>query len=106
MNKLIPYRSYLFIIVILIASLVAFYILDRINSKKTNWQFDGNQAFEYAKYQVLLGPRIPGSLAHDQEIEWLRENLSQFNWDVEIQELIVEGHDIKNIIAKKELSVR
>ena len=47
--------------------------------------FDGQNAFEYAKQQVDFGPRIPGSEAHAKTVELIKQELTSFNWTVEIQ---------------------
>ena len=69
-------------------------------SSKTNL-FDGNRALEYVKYQVGLGSRIPGSEAHEIAASWIIASLEEQKWDVEIQDAVVSGVPIKNIIAKR-----
>ena len=64
-------------------------------------QFDGERAYEDVKYQVDLGPRTPGSAAHDQEVLWITNRLEDLNWQVETQETVVSGQTVKNIIAKR-----
>ena len=67
--------------------------------KKTNL-FDGQRAFQNVKYQVELGPRIPGSEAHEKAAAWIISSLIKNKWDVYIQETEISGAPIKNIIAK------
>jgi hypothetical protein len=54
--------------------------------------FDGERAFKDIEYQVLLGPRIPYSDAHEKEIKWIADELRDSGWKVEIQESIQMGH--------------
>lgn len=63
--------------------------------------FSGERAYENAVYQVSLGPRIPGSQAHDQVIQWIQSELIKIGWDVELQKFSSMGHPLVNIIGKK-----
>ncbi len=63
--------------------------------------FDWYRAYDDVKYQVGLGPRIPGSQAHAQEVQWLVSQLKQSGWQVEIQQATGMGHPIQNVVAKK-----
>ena len=62
--------------------------------------FSGARAYEDVQYQASLGPRTPGSEAHDQVISWILDELRLANWNAEIQEL-QNGQTIKNIIARR-----
>jgi len=86
------------IIFILFFSLFLYLVL--YNSKKTN-EFNGKLALEYIKYQVGLGPRIPRSEAHDKAASWIISSLEKQKWNVEIQDAVVSGVPIRNIIAKR-----
>lgn len=63
--------------------------------------FDSQQAMADLTYQVNLGPRIPGSPAHDQEVQWLLDILSKAGWEVSKQETTRLGHPVENVIAKR-----
>jgi glutaminyl-peptide cyclotransferase len=63
--------------------------------------FDGERAYVDAAYQMSLGPRLPGSDAHFQIVEWMVGSLKSYGWAVEIQEAEMLGHPIQNIIAKR-----
>ena len=65
-------------------------------------QFDGDRAFEDVRYQVDLGPRLPGSRAHARTIDWIQEELRRAGWDAQAQPARIEGHDITNVVGKKE----
>ncbi len=63
--------------------------------------FNANRAYEDVTYQLELGPRIPGSPAHAQAVQWMAGQLKQAGWQVEIQQTQAMGHPIQNVIAKK-----
>jgi glutaminyl-peptide cyclotransferase len=70
-------------------------------NRQEQTHFDGNRALNDVKFQVALGPRIPGSPGHNQIIEWLVSELESTEWQVEIQEAEMLGNPIKNVIAKR-----
>ena len=57
----------------------------RITSSPEPLIFDGQKAYEMAKIQVDLGPRIPGSEAHQQTVELIQNQLDSLNWETTIQ---------------------
>jgi glutaminyl-peptide cyclotransferase len=63
--------------------------------------FDGTRAMQDAATQLTFGPRLPGSEAHRQTVEYIQTELEQVGWQVEIQEAEVLGHPIRNIIARR-----
>jgi glutaminyl-peptide cyclotransferase len=67
-------------------------------------EFNGERAFEAAGYQTGLGPRVPGSTAHSQVVDWITSQLSSEGWQTSLQETTVMGHSVKNIIAKRPAS--
>jgi glutaminyl-peptide cyclotransferase len=64
-------------------------------------QFDGQRAFEDVQTQMDFGPRTLGSVAHEQEVSWLIDQLNAEDWQVETQETVISGQPITNIIAKR-----
>jgi glutaminyl-peptide cyclotransferase len=64
-------------------------------------RFDGQRALELVNYQVDLGPRIPGSEAHEQIVEWIAMQIRDSGWVVEVQESTEKEVRIRNIIAKQ-----
>lgn len=64
-------------------------------------KFDGERAFEDARYQTGLGPRVPGSTAQGQVIDWITSQLSAEGWQTSLQETTMMGHSVKNIIARR-----
>jgi glutaminyl-peptide cyclotransferase len=67
-------------------------------------EFNGERAFEAAGYQTGLGPRVPGSTAHSQVVDWITSQLSSEGWQTSLQETTMMGHSVKNIIAKRPAS--
>jgi hypothetical protein len=62
--------------------------------------FDGERAFQDLVHQVGLGPRIPGSLAHGQLVDWITAELVAAGWQAELQETMIAGKPIRNVIGK------
>ncbi len=75
------------------------YFVDLRN--KSYGEFIGQRAFEDITYQVSLGPRTMGSVAHDQVVQWIVDDLRKSGWEVEVQETIISGVKTQNIIAKR-----
>lgn len=63
--------------------------------------FNGQRAYEDIEYQVGLGPRTMGSIAHDKATAWIVDELKDQHWLVETQETMISGVAIQNIIAKR-----
>ena len=63
--------------------------------------FDGQKAYQNVQYQEKLGPRIPGTQAHAQTIDWITTQLRQNGWSVQVIESTINGLTAKNILAKR-----
>jgi hypothetical protein len=63
--------------------------------------FDGQRAYQDVVNQVALGPRTPGSEAHNNAINYFRSELQKANWLVEVQIVEVNGQVLKNVIARR-----
>lgn len=63
--------------------------------------FDAARAYQDVLYQTSLGARTPGSEAHEKTIDYLRRELQTANWLVEVQAVEVNGHMLKNVIARR-----
>jgi len=63
--------------------------------------FDGKRAFEDLLFQVALGPRVPGTKPHADQIDWMKTSLEGFGWTVSIQESAPLGNKIYNLVAKR-----
>ena len=62
--------------------------------------FNGEQAYQDAIYQLDLGPRTPGSQAHQQVEDWISTELEKAGWQVEKQQTTYAGQPVHNIIGK------
>lgn len=63
--------------------------------------FNAERAYQDVVYQTSLGPRTPDSDAHEQAIDYFRSELQKSNWLVEVQVVEVNGHILKNVIARR-----
>ena len=61
--------------------------------------FPTDSCYYFTKYQVNLGPRIPGSKAHQQCVEWIKHFFERQNWKVELQKFPATTFDHKNWIG-------
>ena len=63
--------------------------------------FNNQNAYNDVKYQLELGPRTMGSIAHEKTAEWIVTRLTNLHWQVETQQTTISGQSVKNIIAKR-----
>ena len=63
-------------------------------------KFDALRAYQDIEYQVALGPRIPGSDAHQNIQNWMLQELEGNGWETEVQNITFEGQPVSNIIGK------
>jgi glutaminyl-peptide cyclotransferase len=101
MKKYIVPLTVITILVLLVSGVAAKILIDRNSSLQNGGEFDGEKAYTDVQYQVSLGPRIPGSAAHEQIVTWMKNELSQNGWSVEIQRSVYQGHSIENVVAKR-----
>lgn len=64
-------------------------------------EFDGPRAYADVERQVAFGPRLPGSQAHAQVVDWLQAELGAYGWSVELQETTYLNQPVKNVIARR-----
>jgi hypothetical protein len=94
------------IVASLIILLSAFGLIILLNSDKNlEDKFDGERAWQDVDYQTDLGPRTPGSEAHAETVGWIQSELEEAGWQVEVQEAVMLGHPIKNLIARRPESI-
>lgn len=91
----------IFAIVLLILVIVVIYVLLFKVQEKPLQQFNADRAWQDVLAQLQMGPRTPGSEAHQQMVEYIQAELKKAGWKVEIQETESMGHPIQNIIAKR-----
>jgi glutaminyl-peptide cyclotransferase len=93
---------YLLIIGLLLAAAIGWYVFAFLTQPEAaTVLFDGNRAYTDVQTQVAFGPRIPGSDGHAQVQAWMRDELVNAGWQVEVQESVAMGHPIQNIVAKR-----
>ncbi len=52
--------------------------------------------------QVALGPRVPGSAAHDQIQRWIEDGLDQSGWRVGRQDFVFADVPLRNVVGHLE----
>ena len=63
--------------------------------------FSGDVAYRHVLAQVEMGPRTPGSEAHNQVTEYIQAELEAHEWPVEFHTATMLGHPIRNVVAKR-----
>ncbi len=63
--------------------------------------FDGDRAYEDVLTQLAFGPRVPGSAAHAQTVDWIQAELEKAGWQTSLQEVTYAGHPIRNVIGTR-----
>lgn len=64
-------------------------------------RFDGEKAYQDVLTQMEMGPRTPGSPAHAQSVSWIKKQLEQAGWRVEVRTSVRMGHELLNIFATR-----
>lgn len=99
------FRRYLFTILCIIAFILAgtaIWLVRHCYHKDIGTHtFNGERALRDVVQQISFGPRIPGSPAHTQAIEWIRSEAYSAGWKTEIQTTTRLGHPVKNVIARR-----
>lgn len=87
----------------LLAAFLVLIILPSACAPKTvpDKTFDGERAYADVQTQIQFGDRIPGSVGHQQTLDYIQKTLKDAGWKVEIQETTFQGHPVQNITAKK-----
>lgn len=89
----------------LIAVLIPIFLLascqERSQETPSVQAFDAQRAYQDAVYQMDLGPRTPGSSAHQSTIEYIQNQLEAAGWQVETQETTFKDQPVQNITAKR-----
>jgi glutaminyl-peptide cyclotransferase len=63
-------------------------------------EFNSQRALGDVEYQLSLGPRTVGSPAHQKVVDWMVQELQKAGWKTDLQEGQLDGHPIKNVVAK------
>ena len=67
---------------------------------KNPLEFNSQRAIGDVEYQLSMGPRTVGSQAHQKIVDWMIHELQVTGWKTELQEGQMDGHPIKNVVAK------
>lgn len=86
---------------ILLLAMIALYAASFQKYGSAPETFNGARAYADVQTQVDMGPRTPGSTGHAQVREWMRRELENAGWTVEVHETERLGHPIQNLIAKR-----
>ncbi len=89
--------------ILIVALLVAGALLINAPRFQTGGQqtYDGQRSWKDIAYQLNLGPRTPGSAAHQQIVDWIVAELKINGWTAEVQSGTIQGHPYQNIIGKR-----
>ena len=87
-----------------VLAMAAFACAGQQGTKPQTAEFDAASAFTFVKAQVDLGPRVPGTKAHEACADWCVKTLRQWTPDVHVQEFRARAYDGrplegKNIVA-------
>jgi Zn-dependent M28 family amino/carboxypeptidase len=88
----------------LLLIVVSFFTAACGSSTTNPLEFNGVRAFKDLEYQVNLGPRVLGSKAHEQVREWIIQKNKDSGWNVEVQTAVINGQNIYNIVAAREMA--
>jgi len=88
-----------FIVLFFIVIAVSAVLVINLQKPAPPAEFDGNRAYDDVLAQVSLGPRTPGSQAHEDVLQYIQKELVSAGWKVTLQNLQFDGHEVKNIIA-------
>ncbi len=88
----------LFCFILLFFGVIAVWFLQKPKEIST---YDAARAYNDVLFQTSLGPRLPGSQAHLDTIEYVVSELTKAGWQVELQQSERLGHPLTNIIARR-----
>jgi hypothetical protein len=71
------------------------------SASSTMLAFDGQRALQDVVNQVEFGPRVPGSPAHKQTIDYIQNELKLAGWNSKVLEQQINGHTAYNILATR-----
>lgn len=74
--------------------------INQIGNTLSTDNFNGSLAYKDVMVQIELGPRIPGSTAHQETINYIVSEMKKNGWTTEIQSLKLMGKPVQNVIAK------
>lgn len=72
------------------------------NNNDNRGVFNAERAYQDIVYQVKLGPRTPGTIPHARTIDYITQQLIDAGWEVQLQNVTINGKSVKNIIASRD----
>jgi glutaminyl-peptide cyclotransferase len=72
-----------------------------INQAGLAQDFNSDRAYSDVVKQVDFGPRIPGTQAHSETVNWIIAELKKSGWDVQIIDQNANGLVAHNIVARR-----
>jgi len=91
----------IFIVGVVVVLAVSLNRINGIAQEPESLDFNGERALQDVANQLAFGPRLPGTPAHQDTIDYFLTELELAGWSAEIQHTNWEGHEIKNVIAKR-----
>ena len=92
---------YLTSIGLLLSVTVGWYAYSLLSQPEFDPVFDGGRAYADVETQVAFGPRIPSTDGHERAVEWMKGELVEAGWQVEVQESEALGNPIRNLVARR-----
>jgi len=90
-----------FILLLVGLALAASVIMEIISFWPRPAKFDGARAYRDVVAQTDFGSRTPGSTAHAQTIDYIRQELGKAGWTTNVQAQEIDGHIAENIVATR-----
>lgn len=97
-------KWYLFAILLIAIGLIGgaiYTLIVTTTDLEVTTSFNAQRSYQDLLNQTDLGARVPGSQSHEQVVLYLQSELSKANWDIELQQVRYQNHDVKNIIARR-----
>lgn len=103
MKKTSPAILPLVLLILLGTSIVSWHkiFIQSTGTQQEEMHFSGERAIQDIEFQMSLGPRIPGTQAHSQVVDWITAELIKFGWEVDIQQDEIMEQSVINIVGKQ-----
>lgn len=88
-------------VIILVITGILLLLKSRSLTTNPSPTFSGESSYQFVVDQVNFGPRIPGSTAHQLTRQYIEDKLNAYGWEVELQSVEFEGHQVFNVIGRR-----
>ena len=92
-------KALLVLALITLFGLLSIFAYQASNDAQPSTGFSGQQAYQYASAFSSFGPRVPGTLAHEEARQLITAELKRLGWIVNVQQFHFEGQDYFNLIG-------